>query len=260
MKIFISWSGERSQKVASLLDSWLSCVIQAVEPWLSTKDIDRGALWFTEITNQLASINNGIICLTKSNMNKPWILFEAGALAKGLSSARVFTFLIDLQSHEVKDPLGQFNHTLPTRDGLWQLVRSINFGLGDKMIKDNILERVFDTYWPQFESKFNQILKETPDEEIKTKVDKEEVFDNLFNAVRNIEKTLRDINIRTQTNAAGVDFPALKKVKIDVENFMRSLYENGFSDKDVLSQCVKTFPEIEYTVLMDMVVRIRPKS
>lgn len=31
----------------------------------------------------------GIICLTKDNRTKPWILFEAGALAKGLSSSRV---------------------------------------------------------------------------------------------------------------------------------------------------------------------------
>jgi hypothetical protein len=32
MKIFISWSGDRSHKVAELLNEWLKCVIQAADP------------------------------------------------------------------------------------------------------------------------------------------------------------------------------------------------------------------------------------
>lgn len=60
---------------------------------MSSKDIDRGALWFTEITGQLAN-TSGILYLTKENKNKPWTLFEAGALAIGLTSERVSPFLI----------------------------------------------------------------------------------------------------------------------------------------------------------------------
>jgi len=89
MKVFISWSGDRSKKVAELLDDWIQCVIQAVNPWMSSKDIDRGALWFTEITDQLANTSIGIVCLTKENRNKPWILFESGALAKGLTEEKL---------------------------------------------------------------------------------------------------------------------------------------------------------------------------
>ncbi|EFD2076446.1 toll-Interleukin receptor, partial [Escherichia coli] len=29
MKVFISWSGQRSQAVAELISDWLKCVIQA---------------------------------------------------------------------------------------------------------------------------------------------------------------------------------------------------------------------------------------
>ena len=86
MKVFLSWSGERSKAVAELLNNWLCCVIQAARPWISTRDIDRGALWFSEINEQLQDTSVGIICLTQENKNKPWILFEAGALTKGLST------------------------------------------------------------------------------------------------------------------------------------------------------------------------------
>src|SRR5579863_2173184 len=125
MKVFISWSGERSRQVAELLEGWLKCVIQGVSPWVSTKNIDRGSLWFAEISDQLASTVTGIVCLTKENFNKPWILFEAGALAKGLTSNRVCTFLIDLQATDLQNPLAQFNHTLPTKQGLFSLVQTI---------------------------------------------------------------------------------------------------------------------------------------
>jgi hypothetical protein len=42
MNVFISWSGERSKKVAELLDNWLQCVLQSVKPWMSSRGIDRG--------------------------------------------------------------------------------------------------------------------------------------------------------------------------------------------------------------------------
>ncbi len=68
MNIFMSWSGNRSRDVANLLGSWIQCVLQAATPWMSDKDIDRGSLWFSEISDQLKDTKVGIICLTKENM------------------------------------------------------------------------------------------------------------------------------------------------------------------------------------------------
>lgn len=163
MKVFISWSGERSREVASVLRDWLSCVLQAIKPWVSTRDIDRGALWFNEINGQLQEATVGIICLTQQNKNQPWILFEAGALAKGLSTSRVLTLLIDLEAGDVKDPLAQFNHTLPSKDGLHSLVHTLNAALGPGGLDAKVLEQVFETYWPQFEQQFEAAMQSTPE-------------------------------------------------------------------------------------------------
>lgn len=160
MNIFLSWSGERSRAVSDLLDEWLQCVIQAVDPWMSSKDIDRGTLWFSEISDQLQNTSIGIICLTKDNLEKPWILFEAGALAKGLKNTRVCTFLIDLDPNDIGTPLSQFNHTLPNKSGLWALVKTLNNALQEKGLKEKTLGQVFETYWPKFEESFNEIISE----------------------------------------------------------------------------------------------------
>ena len=83
-KIFISWSGDVSKRVAQALDKWLPEVVEGIEPWISTQDISAGVRWGSEIARQLERINFGIICLTPDNLQAPWILFEAGALAKPL--------------------------------------------------------------------------------------------------------------------------------------------------------------------------------
>lgn len=119
------------------------------------------SLWFSEISQQLGDTSIGVICLTQENKERPWILFEAGALAKGLNSTRVCTFLIDLQPKDVTDPLGQFNHTLPTKENLLALVQTINMAMDDKALDGQVLSRVFDTYWPQFEIDFKSILEST---------------------------------------------------------------------------------------------------
>lgn len=200
MRVFLSWSGERSRRVAELLDDWLQCVIQAADPWMSSKDIDRGALWFSEITDQLANTAIGVVCLTKENKNKPWILFESGALAKGISSNRVCTFLVDLKPTDIENPLAQFNHSLPNKNGVWDLVRTINISLKEKALKENVLEKVFETYWKQFEDKFKEIIKETPEGEIVETRTENDILLEVLSSVRVLDRRIRNVESEENLN------------------------------------------------------------
>lgn len=193
LNIFLSWSGERSKRIAELMDDWLQCVIQAVEPWMSSKDIDRGSLWFSEINGQLQNTTIGIICLTNENKNKPWILFEAGALAKGLSNNRVCTFLIDLEPSDIGAPLSQFNHTIPNQESMWELVRTLNNSLQDKALKEKVLEQVFLTYWPQFDKSFKAIIKNTPVTEVVEKRSEDDMLAEILTTTRSMERRVRSL-------------------------------------------------------------------
>lgn len=190
MKVFLSWSGNRSKEVANFLSDWLCCVIQASRPWISARDLDRGSLWFGEINDQLKETSVGVICLTQENKNRPWILFEAGALAKGLSTARVCTFLVDIEPKDIEDPLAQFNHTFPTREGVLSLVRTLNSTLGQGALDTRVLEQVFDTYWPQFEKKFKEILSRTEAQAPSKPRPNEEVLSEILNNTRSLNSRL----------------------------------------------------------------------
>ena len=61
MKVFISWSGECSKKVALLFRDWLPTVIQAIDPFVSSEDIEKGARWNTDIAQELKESSFGLI-------------------------------------------------------------------------------------------------------------------------------------------------------------------------------------------------------
>src|SRR5437588_334187 len=102
--VFISWSGERSKYIAACIREWLPNVVQSIRPWFSDDDIGRGARWYSEISRQLEQSNCGILCVTPENQHSPWLLFEAGALAKRLDKARVCPFLFDLTPTDLTGP------------------------------------------------------------------------------------------------------------------------------------------------------------
>lgn len=164
MKVFVSWSGGRSHAVAQVLREWVMAVIQAARPWLSSQDIQRGAQWFGDIGSQLQESSVGIFCLTQRNKNAPWILFEAGAIAKGVPTNRICTLLIDLQPGDVLGPLAQFNHTRPERDEMYKLAATLNAALGEARLTEAQLGKSFDAHWAAFERDFAAALEENPED------------------------------------------------------------------------------------------------
>src|ERR1700693_4685559 len=111
MKIFISWSGPRSVAGAQLLHEYRPMINNAFDPWLSSVDIDKGSRSASEIAQALVAAKAGIICLTPNNLNAPWILFEAGGIAKTVDKTLACTLLVGLEPSDVSKPLGEFQHT-----------------------------------------------------------------------------------------------------------------------------------------------------
>jgi hypothetical protein len=71
MKVFISWSGDKSRNVAVALRDWLPSVINGIQPFVSSKDIHAGTRWQQEIADQLDTTNFGVVCVTKENQLSP---------------------------------------------------------------------------------------------------------------------------------------------------------------------------------------------
>lgn len=195
MKVFMSWSGQRSKAAAELLHDWIKCVIQASRPWISTRGIGRGSVWFSEINNELKDTSVGIICLTHQNKNAPWILFEAGALAKGLTTTKVCTFLVDLSPADIQDPLAQFNHTMPSKDGMMSLAVTLNSSL-EMPLDGQTLGAVFEAFWPQFERDFAALLDKNPQEVVVEVRSESSMLEEILESTRGLGQRMRAIEDR----------------------------------------------------------------
>ena len=160
MKIFISWSGERSQLLAQALHEWLPLILHYVVPWLSQANIEAGERWATEVAKELENSNFGIICVTRENVASPWILFEAGALAKSMQGSRVIPLLLDLDFRDITGPLAQFQAKKVENVGLWEIVNSINQN-ATPPVPEARVKQLFDALWSALEQKIAAIPKQT---------------------------------------------------------------------------------------------------
>lgn len=152
MKVFLSWSGEVSHRVALVLRDWLPSVIQSLEPYVSSEDIEKGARWSTDIAKELEKSSYGILCITKENMDAPWLNFEAGALSKSVEKGRVTPYLFGLKRSEVKPgPLLQFQSALAERDETLKLLQGLNIAHEPPLLEDARLVTVFDVWWPRLQ-------------------------------------------------------------------------------------------------------------
>lgn len=158
MKIFVSWSGDLSRKIAEVLKKWIPCLLQSVEVFFSPEDIEKGDNWDRTISTQLSECKYGIICLTSENTSAPWINFEAGAIAKTLDS-RVAALMIDIKPSDMRGPISRYQATKLEKDDFYQLILSINKTL-EVPLDDKILENAFKAMWPALETDVNHITSQ----------------------------------------------------------------------------------------------------
>lgn len=102
MNVFISWSGSSSRGVALALKEWLPGVVQVVRPFMSAEDLEKGTRWASKVAEELEQSDFGILCVTRHNVDSPWLHFDAGALSKKIDRARVVPLLLDLPQDRLR--------------------------------------------------------------------------------------------------------------------------------------------------------------
>ena len=151
MKVFLSWSGARSHKIALVFRDWLPSVIQEIVPYVSSEDIDKGARWSTDIAKELSDSKFGILCVTRENIDAPWLTFEAGALSRTIDKAFVSPFLFDIRRSEVDGPILQFQSTVFEREDLRKLVTTLNKACDNDGLSADRLNKAFEVWYPTLE-------------------------------------------------------------------------------------------------------------
>lgn len=194
MKVFISWSGKKSQKIGEVFRDWLPSVLQSAKPYFTPDDIDKGTRWSNEISEELSESEIGIICLTIENIDSDWILFEAGALSKSLDDSYVCPILFGISNTDLTGPLQQFQATTFEKTDMLKLIKIINNKLGKNKLEDKVVENVFDMWWPKLKESISEIMLEFDKHDDKNnfpvRSDRE-----LLEEILNLSRELRNVSL-----------------------------------------------------------------
>lgn len=219
MKIFISWSGDLSHKVALVFKEWLPSVIQSVEAYVSSEDIDKGARWSSDISKALEESFFGVLCITKDNIDAPWINFEAGALSKSFEKSKISPFLFGLNRTELQGPLLQFQSTINDKEDIKKLVSSINKSCAEVCLEDARFDKVFDVWWPELHEKLSNLKKENVADRLDVK-DKKSLKENIIEEILLLARNQQQL-LANPTNLLPPDY--LYSIFKDIMKDRRSL-------------------------------------
>jgi len=150
MKVFISWSGALSRKLAEAFRNWLPGVLQSVQPYFTPDDIEKGARWEAEIAGELETSEVGVFCLTRESLSSLWIAFEAGAISRRVGKSRVCPILFGIDATDVEGPLVQFQATPFTEPEMRKLLGTINAAT-ETPLEKTVIDRIFDKWWTDLE-------------------------------------------------------------------------------------------------------------
>jgi hypothetical protein len=214
MKLFLTWSGDKSKRIASALRDWIPSIINDVEPWMSEEDIAKGAHWPSHLGRELEQAKFGIICVTPDNLNEPWILFEAGALSRVIEQARVCPYLFGVEKSAVRPPLGHFQASKSDKEDTKKLLESINGAVEDAKgiaLTEIRLTRAFEKFWPDLEQELAKVSTSTEVAPSKRSIDDVaiEILDTVRGLARDLPASVEDLRTMVEIIARTAPiFPA----------------------------------------------------
>jgi hypothetical protein len=189
VKVFISWSGDRSRDVAATLGDWLPQILPAVDPFVSTRDLAAGSRWAIEIAEELEETDFGIVCVTRENQFAPWLNYEAGAIAKSVAASHLVPLAVNLAPAEIDHPLGQFQGTEATETGIRGVVESLNTACPEPR-PERYLDRALEKFWPDLESELEEFrhkaYPEDVNREISPRREDREILEEVLQTVRGL--------------------------------------------------------------------------
>lgn len=239
MRVFISWSGDLSRRIAETLRKYLPLMIQGMDVFMSKHDLESGSRWSSELAKELEESSFGILCLTPDNLDSPWVLFEAGALTKHIEGRACGVLIGAIKPTDVSGPLAQFQNRVFSREEVQALLHDINAKL-PKPLQPPQIEMILEKWWPDLEREYETALKKSTGEARRRPRDQQDLLEEILTRIRSIERTLDLSETRTVQDALDQRWKRLTEHEKQILRELAQAQANGapiplerFSQQDV---------------------------
>ena len=160
-KAFISWSGDKANLCADFLSALLNKVFEDNDIIFYSRQIIDGRMWIQEIDKALKESKIGIILVTRENISRPWLNFEAGALYAVSNDSLVIPVFVDIDNKAViaEHPLRLFESRIEFNlEGILHLCGVLYKRLDWKHIlnADEVIKKEYDYFIKENEEIFRK--------------------------------------------------------------------------------------------------------
>lgn len=153
-KIFLSWSGKNEKEIALHIKAMLETYYE-VSVFVSDEDIggqERG--WRDSIIENIKKSGYGVVCISPLNRNRPWLLYEAGALEGHLKFKNVSILSLGLPHDLVPSPLKGKQVRVLDKKGYEAFLNDFTKGIKGLTIRKKFTE----SSWKSFSKKIKPYL------------------------------------------------------------------------------------------------------
>jgi hypothetical protein len=185
VSVFISWSGQNSasRRVAELFKKYIPKIIQGTSCYVSTQT-EAGQVWVDTLFTELQGRDVGLLCVTRDNYQKPWINFEAGALAKNYGKARVCPVLIDLKPSDVPPPLSAFQMKTLEKEDVFSIFEMLNQNRKSNPLDISELKDAFEVRWSDFDRELKEAIASSGSAGEPSPRNQREILEEILETVR----------------------------------------------------------------------------
>ena len=146
--VFISWTGEYGNRIAEAIKITLDQITmpnspheQALLTFVSSKSIENGAQWRTELDTALKEASRGLILVTQEAIYSDWLAHEAGALSR--RSERPMIYLVDTPATLLPKPLRDYQCEILDNEKLAALVQKLALRKGAEPPSASLLNNLY---------------------------------------------------------------------------------------------------------------------
>jgi hypothetical protein len=183
-------------------------------------------MWLRDISDNLASAEMGLICVTNDNMNSQWLNFEAGALWNRFAAGiPICPVLLDLVPSELNGPLSLFQSKRFEEPDMKALCRLLAEKTG---LPRERVDISFKAIWPRLQSEVASDLKSivVPNTEPTPPSKVEQNLSNEFEGAA--------LHIMSYLNHNKFDMVSFERIRENIDS--------DYSDEFLLS-LIKKFPD-----------------
>ena len=250
LKIFISWSGAYSNALSEAFAEWLDKVVQSVETFVSSADIESGSRWGSRLGGELSELDFGVAFVTAQNKEAPWVLFEAGALSKNIKESRFTPILCGISNVDLTgNPLIQFQTRELNLEGMKKLVHSIFKAADEDAYSKKKVDDIFEVWWPQFEGRINELTNSGNYDAADTVTTEPSLYE-LESSVSDLVGAIRDLSTQQQTSSEDVN-SQLQLIKTNLSD-VSEMEPHVFNDfEDFKAAFMRRFKNREVNALVE---------